>query len=194
MSRKVTVKFNYSRNWCGKLPDGSDGGFKAELDKEYAVTLETICDIYVNLTMLDGLTIQFYHPGHSTSYHVVREGWTIDPMPTAMPTSKPILESTIIMTIEPSQHNSYATNTEYLIYKLPRTLNGLIVDRGCCDQETVCDRANSECIGELHGVASFMLVSRSETLRYRCVSFRIDNKTKKKNLISQYGRANVCAV
>lgn len=197
MSRKVTIKFDTLQNWRGKYADGEDGRFLADLSAEYCVTIEPMDEINVYVIMSDGLKIMFYHPGISSSYHIVREGWSETAFPVGSlvkPSAQPILESTLILEIEPSQHNSLATNTEYLIFKLPRVLNGLLVDRGRCDQETVCDRANQECIGELRGVASFMLTSRNDNLRYQCVSFRIDNLTTKKNLTKQFFCGNVLAV
>lgn len=196
MSRKVTIRFNYARRYYAADGDLSDV-FTSEVDKEYCVTMKQLGPNDVELTMPNGMKLIFYPPGMSANYVLIREGWneidTPSPAPVVpKPPSKPILESTIILEIEPAKHNSLATNTEYLIYKLPRVLNGLLVDRGHVDQETVADRANTEAVGELRGVASFMLTSQNNNLRYRCISFRIDNKTTKKNLTLQYGSGSVC--
>lgn len=185
MSRAVTVRFIVPSIFGINSAEESEK-FSPSPGQEYYLTLETLSANEVRLTTETGFQMLFSPPETTKCYIIVREGWSEATTVPITPKTV-ILESALIIVIEPVRGNSSATCGAYIIYKLPRTLNGLLVDRGYCNQETVVDCRLPEAVGELQARASFMLKTRHDHLRYFCTSFRIDNLTAKKCLTKTYG-------
>lgn len=196
MKQKVTIKFNFQRRFVASDADGEAMHFVPEsVDTEYEVYIAPEGDHHIRITLQDGLTLLFLPPGVSDNYTIIWDGWIGDGaqsrqvVTVKLPTN-PILESTLILDVVPVERQSVSP---YLVFRLPRVFNGIIVERGYCDAETtlVLDGTNPDYEGELKGKVSLMLLSRGSSLRYFCTSFCIDNETQNKNLTTQYGRATV---